>query len=123
LSFLNPLTLFHAERGASPMPKPPKTAQINFIQGEGCLVWLLHSLYWQGSCMVPDAPDLAPEGMVITYFFLVAIELLVILLPQFFLQKLRKTSSLKNPFPSEKNIEVKYCGIPQFSYNIAMISD
>jgi len=70
--------------------------------------------------MVPDAPDLAPEGMVITYFFLVAIELLVILLPQFFGKKLRKTSSLKNPFPSEKNFRLKYCRKPQFSYFIAV---
>jgi hypothetical protein len=61
-----------------------------------------------------------PGGYGYYLFFLVAIELLVILLPQFFGKKLRKTSSLKNPFPSEKNIEVKYCGIPQFSYNIAV---
>jgi hypothetical protein len=48
------------------------------------------------------------------------IKSLVILLPQFFVKKLRKTSNLKNPFPSGKNIAVKYCGIPQFSYNIAV---
>jgi hypothetical protein len=69
------------------MPKPLESVQLNFIGGG----------LGRFACLTYQA----------------VIKSLVILLPQFFGKKLRKTSNLKNPFPSGKNITVKYCGIPQ----------